>query len=55
MSQSLRTAVDGAVFLPLGLWVLFGGIAWELYVPYLAGAVTLIIGIVGVRKQVSMA
>jgi len=55
MSQFVQTAADGTALLSVGLWVLFAGIAWELYVPYLAGAVTLIIGIVGVRKQVSMA
>jgi uncharacterized membrane protein len=53
MSQFLRA--DGATFTILGSLFLFARISWELCIPYIAGAVTLIAGIVSVRKEVSMA
>jgi hypothetical protein len=51
MSQFLRA--EGAAFTSLGLVSLFAGISWELCIPYIAGTVTLIAGIVGIRKEVS--
>jgi uncharacterized membrane protein len=53
MREFLRA--DGAAFTILGSQFLVARISWELCIPYMAGAVTLIAGILSVRKEVSMA
>jgi uncharacterized membrane protein len=54
MSQLLGTET-GASSLPFEVWIVVAGISRELYLPYLVGAITLIIGIVGIRKEVPTA
>jgi len=40
-------------FSSAGIWLLLNGISWDLYLPYLAGAITLIMGVICVRKEIA--